>query len=124
MFPRECREAGSSYTAPLVGLVCVQIGDGEVEKVEKRLGKIPVMVRSARCNLRMLTRAGLVQKGEEASEFGGYFVINGIEKIIRLLVLPKRNYCIALKRSANAKRGASRSRIHTPTEWWWETAWR
>jgi hypothetical protein len=36
-------------------------------------------------------------------------VVNGIEKIIRLLVLPKRNYCIALKRSANAKRGPSYS---------------
>lgn len=36
-------------------------------------------------------------------------MVNGIEKIIRLLVLPKRNYCIALKRSANAKRGPSYS---------------
>lgn len=83
----------------------VQIGDGEVEKQERRLGRMPIMVRSSRCNLRMLNRQGLVRRGEESTEMGGYFITNGIEKIIRLLVLPKRNYVIALRRSANAKRG-------------------
>ena len=42
---------------------------------------------------------------------GGYFICNGNEKIVRLLVLAKRNYVIALKRSANAKRGPSYSNL-------------
>ena len=25
-------------------------------------------------------------------EMGGYFIVNGIEKVIRMLILPRRNY--------------------------------
>jgi DNA-directed RNA polymerase I subunit RPA2 len=34
----------------------------------------------------------LIEHGEEMQEMGGYFVINGIEKIIRMLIMPRRNY--------------------------------
>ena len=32
------------------------------------------------------------------TEFGGYFIINGNERIIRMLILTKRNYPIAFMR--------------------------
>ena len=34
----------------------------------------------------------LVAHGEEAEEFGGYFVINGNEKLIRMLIMPRRHF--------------------------------
>jgi DNA-directed RNA polymerase I subunit RPA2 len=37
----------------------------------------------------------MVEYNEDALEFGGYFVLNGLEKIIRLLILQKRNYPLA-----------------------------
>eukprot|EP00959_Pyramimonas_sp_CCMP1952_P088031 1841973-Pyramimonas_sp.AAC.1 len=88
-----------------------KIGNGDVERQEKRLGRMPIMVRSSRCHLRTLTREGLVEKGEESTEFGGYFICNGIERVVRLLILPKKNYCMALRRSANSKRGPSYSTL-------------
>jgi DNA-directed RNA polymerase I subunit RPA2 len=44
------------------------------------------MVKSAACYLRGLSRAELVKAKEESTEFGGYFVCNGIERIIRTIV--------------------------------------
>jgi len=43
-------------------------------------------------------------------EFGGYFVINGNEKIIRMLIMNKRNYPVAFQRSSFVNRG----RFFTP----------
>lgn len=33
----------------------------------------------------------LVSHSEEPNELGGYFIINGLEKIIRMLIVPRRN---------------------------------
>lgn len=63
------------------------------------------MVRSSRCHLQHLTQKELVARKEEALEFGGYFIVNGIEKLIRLLIVPRRNFVMALKRSAYLNRG-------------------
>lgn len=41
------------------------------------------MVRSDACNLSGMSRAELVAAKEEANEMGGYFICNGIERIIR-----------------------------------------
>jgi DNA-directed RNA polymerase I subunit RPA2 len=38
---------------------------------------------------------------------GGYFIVNGNEKLIRLLNVPKRNHPIALVRSSFANRGST-----------------
>ena len=34
----------------------------------------------------------LVRHKEEAQEFGGYFIVNGNERIVRMLIMPRRNY--------------------------------
>lgn len=36
---------------------------------------------------------------------GGYFIINGIEKVIRMLIMPRRNYPIAMSRPKWKSRG-------------------
>ena len=36
---------------------------------------------------------------------GGYFICNGIERIIRMLIQQRRHYIMALRRSAYHKRG-------------------
>jgi DNA-directed RNA polymerase I subunit RPA2 len=47
----------------------------------------------------------LVQAKEESEELGGYFIVNGIEKIIRMLQVGRRNYPMAIKRPAFTNRG-------------------
>lgn len=39
------------------------------------------------------------------SEMGGYFVINGNERMIRMLVMTKRNYPVAFMRTTFINRG-------------------
>ena len=39
-----------------------------------------------------VTIAGMIGNFGNVQEFGGYFIINGNERIIRMLVLPRRNY--------------------------------
>jgi DNA-directed RNA polymerase I subunit RPA2 len=64
------------------------------------------MVRSNRCHLTGLTPSELVRRREEANELGGYFVVNGNEKVVRLLQVPRRNFAAAVTRSSYKKRGA------------------
>ena len=63
--------------------------------------------QSVRCNLRSLSSAELVRHHEEPEEFGGYFIINGNERLIRYLILPRRNHVIALHRPSFQTRGPS-----------------
>lgn len=63
------------------------------------------MIRSLACNLVALTPKQMVERKEHESDWGGYFVIKGNEKLIRMLLMTRRNYPIALKRSTWANRG-------------------
>lgn len=44
------------------------------------------MVGSALCHLRGASRSELVSRGEESTDMGGYFVCNGIDRVIRMLI--------------------------------------
>lgn len=70
-------------------------------------GYMPIMVQSSLCHLRGCTRNELVSYKEEPDEFGGTFICNGIERIIRLLIQQRRHYIMALRRSAYKKRGSN-----------------
>ncbi|EGG16401.1 RNA polymerase I [Cavenderia fasciculata] len=63
------------------------------------------MVRSRLCHLEGLTPDELVSNHEEAMEMGGYFVVNGNEKLIRMLVANKGNHPVALQRKGWTSRG-------------------
>lgn len=54
-----------------------------------------------------MSSAELVRKHEEPEEFGGYFIINGNERLIRYLILPRRNHVISLIRPSFSNRGPS-----------------
>lgn len=44
---------------------------------------------------------------EESEELGGYYIVNGNEKLIRMLIVGKRNYPMAITRGSFVKRGHS-----------------
>ncbi|KZP13484.1 beta and beta-prime subunits of DNA dependent RNA-polymerase [Athelia psychrophila] len=107
VFPSEARERLTSYRGRMTVKIRWKVNETEGEPVIKDCGLIPIMVRSARCNLRGLSSAQLVKKHEEPEEFGGYFVINGNERLIRYLILPRRNHVISLVRPSFTNRGPS-----------------
>lgn len=47
----------------------------------------------------------LVKAHEEAEEMGGYFIINGNERLIRCLIVPRRNHVVGLVRNSFQNRG-------------------
>jgi len=47
----------------------------------------------------------LIQHHEDSVDMGGYFIVNGIERLIRLLIVPRRNHPTAIIRPSFAKRG-------------------
>lgn len=47
----------------------------------------------------------MVEKNEHESDWGGYFVVKGNEKLVRMLLMTRRNYPLALKRSTWVNRG-------------------
>jgi len=105
MYPRHAREGRATYQAELNGVFCFREGDTVIDRVTRRLGEVPVMVCSSFCNLHGLSPAELIDRGEEEYELGGYFICNGVEKVVRMVVVPRRNHMIALRRPSNANRG-------------------
>ena len=93
------------YTAPLTISLAHQVNDGEVVLTERRLGQLPIMVGSNRCHLSRMSPEELVRNGEEVYELGGYFICHGLERLIRLLQVPRRHVIMAIDRSSFTKRG-------------------
>ncbi|KAI8873354.1 beta and beta-prime subunits of DNA dependent RNA-polymerase [Ramicandelaber brevisporus] len=113
VYPTEARERLTNYSGRITARLCWRVNNGPEQYETKVLGHAPIMVRSNRCNLEGMSAKELVQHGEEADEFGGYFIINGNEKIIRMLVMTKRNHVLAIQRKAYANRGPMYSEFGT-----------
>lgn len=109
IFPSECRERLTTYTGKLSARFSWSVnGDPEQSEIV-HLGLAPVLAKSNRCNLRGLSSKELVDRHEEANEFGGFFIINGNERLIRYLIVAKANHVTAIERPSFEKRGPSYS---------------
>lgn len=104
-YPSECRERMVTYRGKLMLKVTWSVNDGEEVSEIRDAGQVPIMLNSNRCHLEKLTPADLVAAKEESDEFGGYFIVNGIEKIIRMLIVQRRNHPMALIRPSFGNRG-------------------
>ncbi|KAJ9126757.1 hypothetical protein QFC24_001788 [Naganishia onofrii] len=115
VFPAEARERLVSYKAKLQVRIrwTVSGPDGETANYEdvRDCGQLPVMVKSNRCNLQNMSSAQLVKQNEESSSWGGYFIVNGNEKLIRYLILPRRHHAVSLIRPSFEKRGPTYSKF-------------
>jgi len=80
--PAEARLRNVSYVAPLMMEASV-IEDGRtLETRFLHIGDIPVMVKSDGCILRNFTEQKLIDHAEDPYDPGGYFIINGSERVI------------------------------------------
>lgn len=105
--PSECRERMTTYKARLMLNVTWSVNDGEEQSEIREAGQIPIMLKSNRCHLQKMSPNQLVEAKEESDELGGYFIVNGIEKLIRMLIVQRRNHPMAIIRPSFANRGAS-----------------
>ena len=97
-------QTASSDQDKLAGAV-----EGTTFRLRVRLGDLPIMVQSSKCHLSSLEQHELVELKEEANECGGYFILNGIERVIRLLQVPRRNMATAIERGSFKNRGPTYS---------------
>jgi len=54
----------------------------EEEQLDVYIGKMPIMLKSNLCPLSKMTQAELIQAGEDPNDPGGYFVVNGTERVL------------------------------------------
>ncbi|XP_014274585.1 DNA-directed RNA polymerase I subunit RPA2 isoform X2 [Halyomorpha halys] len=107
IYPTECRQRAATYSGRLVIEFHWEIDGIEQTPIVKDLGDLPIMVKSNACHLANLSPQQLIEHREHAEEWGGYFIVKGNEKVIRMLQLTRRNYPIAVKRSTWKQRGDS-----------------
>ncbi|KAH9421488.1 DNA-directed RNA polymerase I subunit RPA2 [Dermatophagoides pteronyssinus] len=100
LYPSECRMAKTSYKAKVSLTINWSLNGRVQDIIEDIIGEIPIMVKSNRCNLEKLTRSELIHRKEDSEEFGGYFIMNGNEYLIRKLIAQRRNYPMAIIRSS------------------------
>ncbi|XP_074364793.1 DNA-directed RNA polymerase II subunit RPB2-like [Apium graveolens] len=84
LYPRDARVRNLSYSGALSCDITITSGTDEViSKHEKfYIGKVPIMVKSKFCNLIGLRREELCRLGEDPDDIGGYFIVNGIERVL------------------------------------------
>jgi DNA-directed RNA polymerase I subunit RPA2 len=112
--PKDCREGRQTYAAPLAIDVCWSINGSEsVHRCVFSVSNIPIMVGSKACKLYGASSAQLIQRGEEESECGGYFIVGGIERVVRLLIQQRRHYVMGLIRNSFCNRGAKFTKYAT-----------
>ncbi|XP_063774176.1 DNA-directed RNA polymerase I subunit RPA2 [Pseudophryne corroboree] len=105
IYPAECRGRRCTYRGKLTVDVSWSVNGEQKGVIKQSLGYVPIMVKSKFCNLYGLSPKQLIQHHEEEQEMGGYFIINGIEKVIRMLIMPRRNFPIAMIRPKWKSRG-------------------
>lgn len=106
-YPAECRERMTTYRSRLMLKVTWKVNDEEEVSEIREAGQVPIMLKSNRCHLEKLTSEELIEHREESDELGGYFIVNGIEKLIRMLIVQRRNHPMAIIRPSFANRGAA-----------------
>ena len=79
--PAEARLRNLTYSAPLYLEMTIKQGD-QTENQEVEIGKIPILVRSKTCNTYGMSEQELIENYLDPKDPGGYFIINGNERVI------------------------------------------
>jgi DNA-directed RNA polymerase subunit B len=86
IYPSEARIRNLIYSIPLYLVMKPVVIENDIEEekpiVKAYIGRIPLMLKSKLCPLAKKTADELVDLGEDPTDPGGYFIINGSERVI------------------------------------------
>ncbi len=85
VYPHECRLRDRTYSAPLVLEMTPVEREEEREPLNVVIGRLPVMLKSKICYLSGLGNEELMRVGEDPKDPGGYFIVNGTERVLVLV---------------------------------------
>lgn len=79
--PTVARLRNLTYSAPVYMELTINYA-GQTDSSEVEIGRIPVMVKSVSCNTHGMTKDQLVENLMDSLDIGGYFIINGNERVM------------------------------------------
>ncbi|MDP2946499.1 MAG: DNA-directed RNA polymerase subunit B'', partial [Nanoarchaeota archaeon] len=79
--PAEARLRNLTYSAPIWIEMAINYA-GQIETEEVQLGRIPIMIKSRVCNLSGMGEEELIKNYIDPKDQGGYFLINGNERVM------------------------------------------
>ena len=82
IYPVESRLRKISYAAPVFIEVSSHINNVQRETFVTQIGNLPIMLKSSFCHLHNMSREDLIEHGEDPDDPGGYFIINGTERVL------------------------------------------
>ena len=85
LYPNDGRLRNITYSAPLFLEMTIVKGETENEPVEAVIGQLPMMLMSKGCNLADISYDEMVTVGEDPLDPGGYFIVNGTERVLMTL---------------------------------------
>jgi len=82
IYPTEARLRSITYSAPINIEISAHIDGVQRESFTTQIGKLPIMLKSKYCHLTGLSDEELIKKNEDPTDMGGYFVLNGNERVL------------------------------------------
>jgi DNA-directed RNA polymerase subunit B len=92
ILPLEARMRNLTYAAPMYVEMTPILNGIESETIWVNFGDLPIMLKSKVCPLSRMAKKELIESGESADDPGGYFIINGTERVLVLIeeIAPNR----------------------------------
>ena len=84
IIPTEARIRNLTYSAPVYLEMNVK-NENESEHNEVEIGRIPIMVKSMQCNIYGMSKDQLIENNIDPADPGGYFIINGNERVLVMI---------------------------------------
>lgn len=82
LLPFEARIRKISYSAPIYMEISAHINGIQRESFKTQIGNLPIMLKSKYCHLNEMSDEELIEAGEDPDDPGGYFIVNGTEKVL------------------------------------------
>ncbi|MCS7097243.1 MAG: DNA-directed RNA polymerase subunit B [Candidatus Methanomethylicia archaeon] len=82
IYPMDARLRNLTYAGSIYLNMSPVEDNIEFESVRVFIGKLPIIVKSVKCRLHGLSRDELIEHGEDPDDPGGYFIINGSERVL------------------------------------------
>ncbi|CAI4993759.1 CRE_collapsed_G0052300.mRNA.1.CDS.1 [Saccharomyces cerevisiae] len=110
--PHECRLRDMTYSAPIYVDIEYTRGRNVIMHKDVEIGRMPIMLRSNKCILYDADESKMAKLNECPLDPGGYFIVNGTEKVILVQEQLSKNRIIV---EADEKKGIVQASVTSST---------
>ncbi|CAI4902155.1 AFH_G0051390.mRNA.1.CDS.1 [Saccharomyces cerevisiae] len=110
--PHECRLRDMTYSAPIYVDIEYTRGRNIIMHKDVEIGRMPIMLRSNKCILYDADESKMAKLNECPLDPGGYFIVNGTEKVILVQEQLSKNRIIV---EADEKKGIVQASVTSST---------